>query len=136
MSDKILFELPTKIVKSVDLAMLSGGIMSIQSLPSIVLISEKMHPRDAIKLRKKYSPEEIENLSRREEECLFYLLQAKSIKSIANILNISPRTVEAHISNIKNKWKAFNKERIFEKANLYGYINVPTLDSFRQGCSK
>lgn len=43
------------------------------------------------------------SLTRRESECFKIFLTNKSAKEIANILNLSPRTVELHISNIKHK---------------------------------
>ena len=42
-------------------------------------------------------------LTQRETECLFLLIRAKSAKEIAQFLEISPRTVEAYIEQIKNK---------------------------------
>jgi len=41
--------------------------------------------------------------SKRERECLFYLSRAKTSKEIAAILNISIRTIEHYIDNIKTK---------------------------------
>jgi DNA-binding CsgD family transcriptional regulator len=42
-------------------------------------------------------------LTTRENECLYYLLAGKSAKQTAAILNISQRTVEFHLDNIKLK---------------------------------
>ena len=44
-------------------------------------------------------------LSKREIECLHYLVEGKAAKEIARKLDISPRTVELHIANIKGKMK-------------------------------
>ena len=44
-------------------------------------------------------------LSKREVECLHYLIKGKAAKEIARELEISPRTVELHISHIKEKIK-------------------------------
>ncbi len=44
------------------------------------------------------------NLSKREQECLFYVLREKTAKQIAKILGLSFRTVEFYIENIKNKY--------------------------------
>jgi len=43
------------------------------------------------------------NLTQRKLECMFYVIRARSYKKIAKILNISPRTVEEHVNNIKLK---------------------------------
>ncbi len=42
-------------------------------------------------------------LSKREAECLFYLNQGLGSKRMAQILEISPRTIEAHIDALKQK---------------------------------
>lgn len=76
------------------------------------------------------------SLTAREEECLFYVLQHKPAKVIAKILMISSRTVETHIANIKLKWGISNKEDMFEKASLHGYINTIPLDLFKKKFSK
>lgn len=66
-------------------------------------------------------------LSKREEECLFYLLQGRSMKLIANILAISPRTVETHIENLKVKFDCNNKYEVIDKALTLGFgNNIPT----------
>ncbi len=44
-------------------------------------------------------------LSKREVECLHFLIKGKAAKEIARELAISPRTVELHISHIKDKMK-------------------------------
>jgi DNA-binding CsgD family transcriptional regulator len=61
-------------------------------------------------------------LSKRERECLFYLLHNKSAKEIARILKISFRTVEMHTSHIKEKLKCRNKSALFAQALEEGVI--------------
>lgn len=41
--------------------------------------------------------------SKRETECLFYLLDGCTAKEIARAINLSPRTVENYIENMKDK---------------------------------
>ncbi|MBP6985443.1 MAG: helix-turn-helix transcriptional regulator [Alphaproteobacteria bacterium] len=48
-------------------------------------------------------------LTMREIECLSYLTTGKSAKEIARLINISPRTVETHISNIRLKTRCQTK---------------------------
>jgi DNA-binding CsgD family transcriptional regulator len=43
------------------------------------------------------------SLSAREYECLESVILGRSMRNIANSLNLSPRTVETHIKNIKRK---------------------------------
>lgn len=52
---------------------------------------------------------EIYNLSPQEERCLKLLKQGYTAQASASILNISNRTVEAHINNIKKKFKCNSK---------------------------
>lgn len=41
--------------------------------------------------------------TRREAECMVWLLKGKTISSVATILKLSPRTVEYYIKNMKTK---------------------------------
>ena len=41
--------------------------------------------------------------TKREAECMVWLLKGKTINSVANILRLSPRTVEYYIKNMKIK---------------------------------
>jgi len=54
-------------------------------------------------------------LSEKEIECLTGFIQGKSAKSIAKYKNISYRTVEAHLHNIKQKLGCWTKEEVIEK---------------------
>ncbi len=60
------------------------------------------HDKDAIRYVMTKSGSRV-LLSKREIECLHYLIKGKAAKEIARQLDISPRTVELHISHIKNK---------------------------------
>lgn len=42
-------------------------------------------------------------LTRRETECLYYLSQGKSMKEIGRTLDLSPKTIEFYLRNIKDK---------------------------------
>jgi len=48
-------------------------------------------------------------LSAREMEAIFHLCQGKSAKEIGKLLNLSHRTVETHIYNIREKMGCPNK---------------------------
>jgi DNA-binding CsgD family transcriptional regulator len=63
-------------------------------------------------------------LSERQTECLFFLLRGKTAKEIAKILNISPRTTECHLEEIKYKLNCATKSELIEKAIASGYINI------------
>ncbi len=59
------------------------------------------------------------HVSAREYECLLLLAEGKAIKEIASDLNISPRTVEEHIINAKNKTDCSTRKQLIKlvKAN-------------------
>lgn len=50
--------------------------------------------------------------TQREFQCINYLVRGKTAGEIAIILNISKRTVETHIQNIKRKMNCFNQFRL------------------------
>jgi DNA-binding CsgD family transcriptional regulator len=62
-------------------------------------------------------------LSRREAQCLFYLIRGKTTKGIANKLNLSRRTVEHYIEAIKNKFNCCNKSDLIEKSIEIGFVS-------------
>jgi len=42
-------------------------------------------------------------LTRREAECMIWLLRGKTVNGTATELKLSPRTVEFYLKNVKNK---------------------------------
>lgn len=54
-------------------------------------------------------------LTPREIEVLYHLIRGKSLKKIGDLLEISPRTSEQHLENIKLKLNLDSKEDIIEK---------------------
>lgn len=54
-------------------------------------------------------------LSRREKECLMHLIQGKSAKQTASILNLSPRTVEVYLDCLKTKLQCRTKLALIGK---------------------
>lgn len=63
-------------------------------------------------------------LSQRQLECLFFLLRGKSSKEIGKILNLSPRTIESYIDEIKLKMGCSIKSQVIEKAFVEGLFNM------------
>ena len=64
----------------------------------------------------------LDNLTAREREVIQLVAEGKSTREISKILYISPKTVEAHRSNISNKLKLKSYEEIKEYAIKKGYI--------------
>ena len=63
------------------------------------------------------------NLSARELEVLFYLVRGKVVSDISSILQISKRTIESYIENIKAKLACNNKAELIEKALENNFID-------------
>ena len=63
------------------------------------------------------------DLSQRQLECLFYIIRGKTAKETGHILNISARTVEAHLNSVKKKWVLHRKSSIIEYALNLGLLN-------------
>lgn len=55
------------------------------------------------------------NLSKRQQECLYYLTKGSTLKQIAHILNLSTRTIEHHIESVKIKLGCFSRAQLIEK---------------------
>jgi len=55
-------------------------------------------------------------LTRREAEILKFLAEGNSVKEIANALNLSPKTVEAHKFNLMRKLDIHNKAQLVQYA--------------------
>lgn len=60
--------------------------------------------------------------SKRQIQCLRYLLRGKSAVYIARMLALSPKTIEYYIDEIKFKMGCATKAEIIEKAIEKGYL--------------
>ncbi|KTC79092.1 helix-turn-helix domain-containing protein [Legionella cherrii] len=54
-------------------------------------------------------------LTKRQKECLFYLCKGMSIKQIAKVLMLSPRTVEHYLETVREKLNCHSLARLVEK---------------------
>lgn len=63
------------------------------------------------------------HLTARELQCIDYLSLGKTAEEIAIILNISKRTVESHVQNIKQKLNCYNQFRL---GYLLGRMRIKT----------
>ena len=66
-------------------------------------------------------PENAVHLTNKEEVILFHLLRGKTAKMLAKLLDNSPRTIEAHIANMKMKFDCATKADLVSKAFELGY---------------
>lgn len=63
-----------------------------------------------------------QKLSQREIGCIIYLLKNKSNPEIGQLMNISLRTVETYIDNIKAKLNCSNRFELIDKLRMDKYI--------------
>mgnify|MGYP001604378352 CR=1 FL=1 len=63
-------------------------------------------------------------LSDREREVLVLIAKGFSAKEVALRTSLSPRTVEHHVENIRNKLRARNRAHIVSKALAFGEISL------------
>jgi DNA-binding CsgD family transcriptional regulator len=75
----------------------------------------------------KILPLKMQNLTLRELQCFFHLIQTKSAKEIARELNISARTVESHSSNIKEKLGLPSTRAVVEYAFEHRLVSLSPL---------
>ncbi|CEG57726.1 helix-turn-helix transcriptional regulator [Legionella fallonii] len=54
-------------------------------------------------------------ISKQEMNCLYHLLNFRTNKEMAQILSLSPRTIETHFTNLKDKFSVTSKEELARK---------------------
>lgn len=54
------------------------------------------------------------HFSQREAECMIYMMEGKSAKRIARQLDLSPRTIEFYIENMRQKLNCHTKYDLVE----------------------
>lgn len=104
-----------------------GSIVNVKSPAAIQLISEYSQIDEISGINKNgyMLCDDYDNvgLSKREGQCLFYFIRGKTVPEIANLLFISKRTAEHHITNIKQKLNCHGKSEIIEKAIDLGLVS-------------
>lgn len=103
-------------------------ISSNKTLYNFILLSnEKFLPKQHGKTQFSISLEthypEIK-VTKKETLCLFYLMRGEQTKTIANILHRSPRTIEAHIDQLKYKTNTSTRSELVAKCIAKGMISV------------
>lgn len=61
-------------------------------------------------------------ISKREHECLKYSVMNYTLKEIAKFLNLSPRTVETYINNVKAKFNCNTRADLIDLTNKYDLL--------------
>jgi len=62
-------------------------------------------------------------LTPKERQCVYHLVKGKTVKEIANALKISGRTVETHLTQIKQKLGCYTRAQIIDKVFNEGLIS-------------
>lgn len=66
-------------------------------------------------------------MTKRETQCLLYLVQGMTAKQMAKKLHLSYRTIEEHIANIKSKLGCKTKAELiktFYQKNIFSYLTI------------
>lgn len=92
-----------------------------------IILPDKMLPQiwnnthyEEIVTQKSFADEKKIKLTKREQEVLMYFCKGYTIKELASLLNLSPRTIEMHLKNLKDKFQ------IKKKSVLIRYLNQQT----------
>ncbi len=67
-------------------------------------------------------PEQHHGLSTRESECLFFLLRGKTMKEIGSYLNISAKTVDYYLQQLRIKFDCHTRSQLVDKALACGLL--------------
>lgn len=63
----------------------------------------------------------LDKISKKEGECLFFLIHGKTYKEIAEIQGVAPRTITDHIERLKFKLHCNSKSELISRAIELGY---------------
>lgn len=93
-----------------------------QAMPYIQLLASHVH--EAVRrIAAQDDIETTEDLTAREAECLRWAADGKTSWEIAQLLNVSERTVNFHLNNSMLKLDVSNRQHAIAKAVLRGLIN-------------
>ncbi len=76
-----------------------------------------------------------DDLTNRQLELLYYLVQGYSQKEIAHVMKLSPRTIESYLENIKIKLNIYNRSQLIQYAISIGMLHYVPQSVFRQEVS-
>ena len=93
-----------------------------KALKNKTLLSDRMLPPYKGLLEKPSDATTSYHLTKRQADCLHYLMKGMSIKQIAKSLSLSPRTVEHYLEAVKTKMDCESRVELFEKATQINII--------------
>ena len=88
-----------------------GDILGVLCVSNCINESIKTEYFESIEQKVKHD-NQYTDLTSREKEVIVQLIRRGGNKNIAKSLNVSPRTIECHIENIKNKLNLYSREEI------------------------
>ena len=68
------------------------------------------------------SPYDDVYFTQREAECLFYLMRGMTIVATASMLELSPRTVEFYVKNMRIKMNALSKSDLLDRLHEVDFL--------------
>lgn len=68
--------------------------------------------------------EKVQKLSLRERQCLKLLMEGRTAKDVAVVLQLSPRTVESYFENIKDKLSCWSRHELIAIARQYHELGI------------
>lgn len=82
-----------------------------------------------------HEPKREKLFTKRQLEVLFFYIRGHSAKQIAKKLFIDSRTVEDHISKMKEKINCHTRQQLIESCINQGYLNMLPISCFQQNIS-
>lgn len=108
-----------------------GLYLHVDILPNHSAVSEVVTKLNELSEQKPEVPKIVSTtypgLSKRQSQCLLYILLGKTSKRIAEKLQLSPRTVEDYIDEIKGKFNCHKREDLIEEAHKRGFLEIMPL---------
>lgn len=101
---------------------LFGISINITRQKNIQLIETTLNKFSNYVIEQKYKT--LPTLAKRELECLYFIIRGMTAKQIGKVLNLSFRTVESYIENMKYKFNCTNRSELIGKAIDLGYIHI------------
>ncbi len=94
---------------------------------NLVDISRFLWEKNNKIIKKQFSfiiqPKNIFGLTKKEQECLFYLVRGFSYKGTSKVLGNAESTIQTHTEHMKHKFKVQRKSQLIGKVIKLGFLN-------------
>ena len=94
--------------------------------PSLSHLQKLSTKKPTVKSQRYYLAEESENiyLTGREAETMVHLVLGKTIRETGEKMNLSPRTIEFYLNNVKRKLKVQRKTELIQKLLKHDFCKI------------